>query len=113
MTLIELYTDYIVNRKDLREYVETRKQRNERGEFNDTKLLLAQDNLERLKKEDLKTYEQMYMILNKIIKSDYGHYVEYSIDFTKAILKLYRGHASPQDVCEEYARELKHRYSDA
>ncbi|WP_373070810.1 hypothetical protein [Sulfurimonas sp.] len=113
MTLVELFTDYIVNRKDLKDYVEERKTRNERGEFNDTKLLTAQENLDRLKKEDLKTYEQMYMILDKIMKADRGHYVEYSINFTKAILKMYRGHATPEDVCKEYAKELNHRYHDA
>lgn len=113
MTLVELFTDYIVNRKDLRKYVEERKTLNERGEFNDTKLITAQENLEKLKKDDLKTYEQMYMILDKIIKDDRGHYVEYSIDFTKAILKMYNGHSTPKEVCEEYQKELTHRYNDA
>jgi predicted nuclease with TOPRIM domain len=113
MTLVELFADYIENRKDLREYVEKRKELNERGEFNDTKLITAQENLERLKKENLKTYEQMYMILDKIIKSDTGYYVEYHINFIKAILKLYRGHATPEDVCNAYAKEIKHRYRDA
>ncbi len=113
MTLVELFTNYIVNRKDLRDYVDERKTLNERGEFNDIKLITAQENLERLKKEDLMTYEQMYMILDKIIKADRGHYVEYSINFIKAILKMYRGHATPEDVCKEYAKELTHRYNDA
>jgi hypothetical protein len=113
MTLVELFTDYIVNRKDLRDYVEQRKKLNERGEFNDTKLITAQENLDRLKREDLKTYEQMYMILDKIIKEDRGYYVEYCIDFTKAILKMYTSSATPQDICKNYANELKHRYHDA
>jgi len=113
MTLIELFSDYIVNRKDLKEYVQKRKYLNERGEFNDIKLTTAQENLDKLKKEDLKTYEHMYMILDKIIKADRGHYVEYPINFIKAILKMYRGHATPQDVCSEYAKELTHRYHDA
>jgi hypothetical protein len=26
---------------------------------------------------------------------------------------MYRGHATPEDICKEYARELKHRYNDA
>ena len=32
--LIDVFTDFIRNKKDLREYVEKRKRINERGEFN-------------------------------------------------------------------------------
>ncbi len=113
MTLVELFTDYIVNRKDLRDYVQERKKLNERGEFNDAKLIKAQENLDRLKKEDLKTYEQMYMILDKIIKADKGYFVEYCIDFTKATLKMYSSNATPQEICKDYANDLNHRYSGA
>jgi len=42
--LIELFTDYIRNRKDLREYVVKRKTINERGEFNDLALIKIQEN---------------------------------------------------------------------
>ena len=46
--------------------------------------------------EDLKTYEQMYMVLDKVIKADRGHSVEYPINFIKAVLRMYRGHATPE-----------------
>ena len=41
MRLIDLFSDYIRNKKDLLEYIEKRKDINERGEFNDEKLRLA------------------------------------------------------------------------
>ena len=51
MSLIELFTDYVLNRKNLKEYVELRKTIHERGEFNDSKLIQAEENLQRLKSE--------------------------------------------------------------
>lgn len=54
MSLIETFTDYVLNRKSLKEYVEVRKTINERGEFNDAKLIQAEENLQRLKKKNPK-----------------------------------------------------------
>ena len=67
MTLIEIFTDYVVNKKSLREYVEVRKTINARGEFNDKSLIQAQQNLDRLKEDDCETYDEMYKTLNSII----------------------------------------------
>jgi hypothetical protein len=108
--LIEVFTDYVVNKKSLREYVEVRKTINERGEFNDAKLILAQDNLERLKEESPQIYEKMYKVLSEIIKKDAGHKVEYPLDFVRAILKMYKNNKTPEMIYEEYKGMLEHKF---
>lgn len=113
MSLINIFTDYIVNKKDLNDYVEVRKTLNERGEFNDKLLQKAEENLQRLKKEDEKTYNLMYEVLYEIIRRDIGHTVEYPINFVKEILKMYENGRSPTQVYEEYKRSLEHSYKDA
>lgn len=113
MKLIDVFTDYIVNRKSLRDYVEVRKGIDGRGEFNDETLLQIQDNLDRLKAEDPKTLDEMYKILNEIIKLDRGHAVEYPIDFAKEILKMHKMSVRPKDVLESYKQILTHKYHDA
>lgn len=113
MSLIELFTDHIRNRKSLKDYVELRKTLNERGEFNDSKLLQAEANLQRLKKEKPEIYEKMYEILEEICRLDRGHRVEYPINFTQEVLKMYDGRMTPEQVCEGYERVLHHRYRDA
>lgn len=110
MTLIELFTDYVVNRKSLKEYVEIRKNLHERGEFNDKKLIQAEENLQRLKREDPEIYERMYKILDDIIKNDTGDTVEYPINFVREVLKLYEGGVPAEKVCEEYRRCLEHHF---
>ena len=96
MTLIEIFTDYVINKKSLIEYVELRKTLNERGEFNDATLILAQENLDRIAKEDPETLNEMYAILFEIIKLDRGHFVEYPLDFIREILKLYKNNTTPK-----------------
>lgn len=113
MTLIEIFTDYVVNRKSLKEYVEARKQINQRGEFNDAKLIRAEENLQRLKKEEPELYEQMYAILDEVIRRDTGHTLEYPIDFIREVLKLYQGHLTPEQIYHEYRRVLTHHYRGA
>jgi predicted nuclease with TOPRIM domain len=113
MSLIEVFTDHIRNRKSLKDYVEVRKTLNERGEFNDSKLIQAEENLQRLKKENLEIYERMYDILEEVYRRDRGHHVEYPINFTQEVLKMYDGSSTPEQVCEGYERVLNHRYRDA
>lgn len=113
MLLIEIFTDYIVNKKSLKEYVELRKTINQRGEFNDATLLQADENLQRLKQENPEIYDTMYAILSEVMRRDQGHTVEYPLDFTREILKLYKGKMTPEEVCEEYRHILEHRYRDA
>ena len=84
MALINIFTNHIVNKKSLKDYVEIRKILNERGEFNDESLLKAEENLQRLKQEDKKTYNLMY-----------------------------ENNRSPKKVYEEYSRSLEHHYNDA
>ena len=110
MTLIEIFTDHVVNRKSLKDYVEIRKGLHERGEFNDTKLIQAEENLQRLKQEDPQIYEQMYATLDEIFRRDTGDIVEYPINFIREILKLYKGDMSAKKVCEEYRRSLEHHF---
>ena len=110
MLLIELFTDHIVNRKSLKDYVEIRKTINERGEFNDASLIQAEENLQRLKKENPEIYEKMYEVLDEVIRRDAGHKVEYPLDFTRQILKLYKNNVTPEKVYEEYRCILDHKY---
>jgi len=113
MTLIDIFTDYVVNKKSLKEYVVVRKTMNERGEFNDNSLIQAQKNLDRLTKENKATLNQMYDVLDEIIKLDSGHSVEYPIDFIKEILRIYKCGVTPQDALENYKEVLNHKYNDA
>lgn len=113
MTLIEIFTDYVVNKKSLVEYVELRKTLNQRGEFNDETLILAQKNLDRLALENKEILDEMYAILFEIVKLDRGHCVEYSLDFIKEILKLYKNSVEPKDILKDYREILTHKYSGA
>ena len=113
MSLITIFTDHIVNRKSLKDYVAIRKSIHERGEFNDRTLLEAEEDLQRLKRDDRETYEAMYETLHEIMRRDEGHYVEYPINFIKQILRIYRGGVPAKKVLEEYRRELVHHYRDA
>ena len=110
MTLIEIFTDHVVNRKSLKDYVEIRKGLHERGEFNDAKLIQAEENLQRLKQEDPEIYELMYATLDEIFKRDTGDIVEYPINFIREILKLYTGGMTAKKVYEEYRRSLDHHF---
>lgn len=113
MTLIETFTDFVRNRKSLKEYVEVRKTMNERGEFNDQSLIRAEENLQRLKQDNPDIYEGMYEILEESYRQDRGHYVEYPIIFTKNILKLYDGGCSAEQVYDGYHSILEHKFADA
>ncbi len=110
MSLIAHFTDYIVNKKDLRDYIELRKTLHERGEFNNQKLLKIQENLERLGKEEPEVLETMYRTLAQIIQEDRGHYVEYPINFAREILRIYDSGNTPQKVCDDYKKTLRHDY---
>ncbi|KFN39297.1 MAG: hypothetical protein JU82_07720 [Sulfuricurvum sp. MLSB] len=112
MSLIEIFTDYVLNRKSLIEYVDVRKTIHERGEFNDAKLIQAEENLQRLKTEEPEIYEGMYETLARIYARNTGLSVEYPIDFIRQILKMYRGSLSPRQVYEEYKRMLEHYHHD-
>jgi hypothetical protein len=112
MSLIETFTDYVLNRKSLKEYVEVRKTINERGEFNDAKLIQAEENLERLKREYPEVYEGMYETLAKIYARNAGLSIEYPIDFIRQILKMYKNSLTPTQVYEEYKRVLEHHHHD-
>jgi len=112
MSLIELFTDYVLNRKSLKEYVELRKTINERGEFNDAKLIQAQENLARLKTEEPEIYEGMYETLARIYARNAGLTIEYPLDFIRQILKMYKTSLTPAQVYEEYKRVLEHYHHD-
>ncbi len=112
MSLIETFTDYVLNRKNLKEYVEVRRTINERGEFNDAKLIQAQENLERLKAEEPEIYEGMYATLAKIYARNAGLTIEYPLDFIRQILKMYKSSLTPAQVYEEYKRVLEHYHHD-
>jgi len=112
MSLIETFTDYVLNRKSLKEYVEVRKTINERGEFNDAKLIQAEENLQRLKKEEPEIYEGMYETLARIYARNAGLTIEYPLDFIRQILKMYKGSLTPAQVYEEYKRVLEHYHHD-
>ncbi|OHD94259.1 MAG: hypothetical protein A2019_05880 [Sulfurimonas sp. GWF2_37_8] len=113
MSLINIFNDYIVNKKSLKHYIEVRKTLNERGEFNDALLAKAQDNLDRLKSENEAIYDGMYEVLYEIIKRDEGYHVEYPINFTREVLKLYEHGNTPQKVYEEYKRSIEHHGNNA
>ncbi len=104
-----MFTDYIRNRKDLREYVQKRKTINERGEFNDASLIKIQENLERLKIENPDIYEKMYGVLEELFERNKGHIVEYPLDFAREIFKMYKNQ-SPEAIYEEYKAVLEHKY---
>lgn len=112
MKLIDIFTDYVRNRKSLIDYVEVRKTLNERGEFNDQKLIHAQENLLRLKKENPELLEAFYGILDETFRRDQGHTIEYPLTFIREILKLYNT-STPQKIFEEYQRSLDHYFNDA
>lgn len=108
--LIEIFTDYIRNKKDLRDYVEIRKGINERGEFNDLKLIRIQENLERLQRENPEVYAGMYAVLEEVFRRNAGQEFEYPLDFAREILKMYHTHQTPQDILDEYKMVLEHKY---
>jgi len=113
MLLIELFSDYIFNKKDLREYVELRKDINERGEFNDQMLIRIQENLERFKEEDSETLELMYKTLDEYVKNNRGIVIEYPINFARAILSLYKNNGkTPRNIYENYENGLNHHSYD-
>jgi hypothetical protein len=107
--LIEIFTDFIRNKKDLREYVALRKGIHGRGEFNDATLIRAQENLERLKKENPEIYNKMYEVLEEVFKRDEGNYIDYPLDFTREILKMFHSQ-SLESIYEEYKAVLSHKY---
>lgn len=107
--LIDVFTDYIRNKKDLREYVEIRKTINERGEFNDAKLIKIQENLEKLKEENFEVYTKMYQLLEEIYQKDQGNYIDYPLNFANMILHMDQM-SSVEDMYNKYKSELKHRY---
>ena len=76
MSLIETFTDHILNKKSLKDYVEIRKTIQERGEFNDTKLIQAEENLQRLLREEPEVYAGMYETLAKVYARNTGLTVE-------------------------------------
>ena len=113
MTLIELFTDYVRNEKDLNDYVEKRKHIHTRGEFNDKTLIQAAEDLKRLKKEEPEIYALMYQTLDQYYKEDNGHFVEYPIDFIRQVLKIYQNNIPAQKVYECYVKGLDHECRDA
>jgi len=113
MTLIEIFTEYVRNQKDLKAYVEERKHIHTRGEFNDKTLVQAQDDLLRLKKENPKIYALMYKTLDDYYTQDEGHMVEYPIDFIRQVLKIYQQNVPAQKVYACYKKGLNHECRDA
>lgn len=113
MTLIELFTDYVRNKKSLKEYVEKRKYINTRGEFNNKALIQAEDTLQKLKQQDPKIYQLMYETLEEYYKLDDGYTIEYPIDFIRQILRMYQYDNSPQKIYECYKKGLVHHHRDA
>lgn len=113
MMLIEIFTDHVLNRKSLKDYVEIRKSINERGEFNDQSLIEAEECLQRLKREDNTTYEALYETLSEIMRRDEGHFTEYPIDFIRQILRIYRDSIPPEKVLKSYREMLDHHFQDA
>lgn len=112
MTLIELFTDYIRNRKSLVDYVEERKGYTTRGEFPDETLIQTEAYLQRLKEENPKVYEGMYQTLEHYIAEDNGHYVEYPLNFVRQILQIYEHGIPAQKVYDIYRAGLQHKYRD-
>lgn len=113
MLLIEIFTDAILNKKSLKDYVKIRKENNQRGEFNDSSLIKAEENLQRLKKENPEIYDAMYETIEKIYELNNGLTIEYPIDFIRQILKMYNGYLTPYQVCEEYKEVLNHYHHNA
>ncbi len=112
MTLIELFTDYVRNKKSLKEYVEKRKHINTRGEFNDITLIQAEEDLQKLKKEEPEIYLLMYKKLEEYYHNDNGHIIEYPIDFVREILKIYQKGIPAIKVYECYSKGLHHECRD-
>lgn len=108
--LIDLFSDYIRNKKDLRTYVEERKMINERGEFNDLQLIRIQENLERLKKENSEIYSKMYEVLEEVYNKDEGNYIDYPLDFARVTLGMFQGNQSLENIYETYKAVLQHKY---
>ncbi len=113
MTLIEIFTEYVLNKKSLKDYVEVRKTIPTRGEFNDETLCEAEECLQRLKKEDPEVYDEMYKTLDEYFARDTGHMVEYPINFVKEILKIYQCDIPAQKICDQYKRGLDHHCQDS
>jgi len=111
MSLIEIFSDHVYNKKSLKDYVEIRKSIQERGEFNDETLCAAEDNLQKLKEEDPEIYELMYDTLQEYVRLDMGHPTEYPIDFIREILKMYKGSKSTREIYENYKAGLSHNAS--
>ncbi|MDD3500429.1 MAG: hypothetical protein WC163_10670 [Sulfurovum sp.] len=113
MTLIELFSDYVRNKKSLKLYIQERKNYYTRGEFSDQTLIEAEESLQRLKQEDPEIYALMYETLEQYYEEDCGHYVEYPLNFIRQILRIYRNHIPARKVYENYREGLKHHYCDA
>ena len=107
--LIEIFTDFIRNRKDLREYVVLRKTIHERGEFNDATLIKIQENIERLKVENPDIYAKMYEVLDTVFENDAGQSVDYPLNFAREMFKMFKNR-TPDDIYQEYKAVLKHKY---
>lgn len=112
MSLIEIFTDYVLNKKSLIEYVELRKEINERGEFNDTSLIKAEETLKKLQLEHPEVLTGMYETLAKIYERNSGFSVEYPIVFIRQILRMYTDSLTPCQICDEYRRVLEHYHHD-
>ena len=112
MMLIEIFSDYVFNQKDLREYVKLRAELNERGEFNDATLILAQENLERLKSENPKIYNAMYETLREYKRLRYNQPLEYPIDFIRIVSRLYKQRFTPEKMYANYKGGLDHHICD-
>ena len=108
--LIDIFADYIRNKKDLRDYVELRKTINERGEFNNSQLIQIQENLEKLKKEHSEMLTKMYEVLEEIYQKDEGNYIDYPLDFARIILHIFDNNQSLDEIYTTYKAVLKHRY---
>ena len=113
MSLITIFTDHVLNRKSLKDYVEVRKSINERGVFNDATLIQAEEDLQRLKRENPEIYEAMYRVLDEIIQRDEGYNAEYPVNFIRQILRIYRDGVPAEKVLENYGQELKHEFHHA
>jgi hypothetical protein len=107
--LIEIFIDYIRNRKDLRKYVVKRKTIQERGEFNDVTLLQIQENLERLRVENPDIYEKMYEVLETVFENDAGQRVDYALNFARQMSKMFKN-KTPEEIYKQYKAVLKHKY---
>lgn len=113
MTLIELFADYVRNKKDLKEYVEKRKEIPTRGEFTNEALYIAQDKLDELKSEEPEIYDAMYETLEEYYRQDRGHYVEYPINFIREILMMNQYNMGPKRILKIYKQGLDHHIHDA